>query len=66
MQDLTLSSRKEATAKGMVWFSIPSSRVDDIKTALNYVKQGAGQALPGLPLSNPTTRPYGCAIKYTS
>ncbi len=46
--------------------SIPSSRADDIKTAVNYVKQGVGQALAGQPLSNPTTRPYGCSIKYKS
>lgn len=46
--------------------SIPSSRVDDIKTAVNYVKQGVSQTLAGQALSNPTTRPYGCAIKYKS
>jgi len=44
--------------------SIPSSRADDVKTAVNYVKQGVSQALAGQPLSNPTTRPYGCSIKY--
>jgi len=46
--------------------SIASSRADDIKSAVNYVKQGITQALAGQPLSHPTTRPYGCSIKYKS
>ena len=46
--------------------SIPSSRADDVKTAVNYVKLGVSQALAGQTLSNPTTRPYGCSIKYKS
>ena len=46
--------------------SIPSSRAEDIKTAVNYVKQAVGQALAGQPLTNATTRPYGCSIKYKS
>ena len=46
--------------------SIASSRPDDIKTAVNYVKQGVREALAGQPLSNATTRPYGCSIKYKS
>ncbi len=46
--------------------SVPSSRPDDIKTAVNYVKQGVREALAGQPISNATTRPYGCSIKYKS
>ena len=46
--------------------SIPSSRAEDIKTAVNYVKQAVGQALAGQPLTHATTRPYGCSIKYKS
>ena len=46
--------------------SIPSSRADDVKTAVNYVKQSVAQALAGQPLSNPVTRPYGCSVKYKS
>ena len=46
--------------------SIPSSSADDVKKAVNYVKQGVTQALAGQALSNPTTRPYGCSIKYKS
>ena len=44
--------------------SIPSSRADDLKAAVNYVKQSVAQALAGQPLSNPVTRPYGCSVKY--
>ncbi len=46
--------------------SIPSSNPDDIKKAVNYVKQGLGEALAGKPISAATTRPYGCSIKYKS
>ncbi|RYF40903.1 MAG: thioredoxin family protein, partial [Comamonadaceae bacterium] len=46
--------------------SIPSSNADDIKKAVNYVKQGLGEALAGKPISAATTRPYGCSIKYKS
>jgi peroxiredoxin len=44
--------------------SIPSSRVGDIKTAVNYVRQGVRELLAGQPVSAATTRPYGCSIKY--
>jgi peroxiredoxin len=44
--------------------SIPSARVDDIKTATNYVRQGLGEALGGKPLSVATSRAYGCSVKY--
>ena len=46
--------------------SIPSARADDIKTATNYVRQGLNEALAGKPLSQATTRPYGCSVKYKS
>jgi peroxiredoxin len=46
--------------------SIASSRAEDVKTAVNYVKQGVTQALAGQPLSHATTRPYGCSVKYKS
>ena len=44
--------------------SIASSSADDIKQAVNYVRQGLSEALAGKPLSAATTRPYGCSIKY--
>ncbi|WP_200937556.1 thioredoxin family protein [Variovorax sp. Root473] len=46
--------------------SIASARVDDIKTATNYVNQALGEALGGKPVSMASTRPYGCSIKYKS
>ncbi len=46
--------------------SIPSSRIDDIKSAVNHVKQGVRQALAGQAIAPANTRPYGCSIKYKS
>ena len=46
--------------------SIPSSDPDDIKKAVNYVRQGLNEALAGKPISAATTRAYGCSIKYKS
>lgn len=46
--------------------SIPSARVDDIKTATNHVRQGLNEALAGKPISVAVTRPYGCSVKYAS
>ena len=46
--------------------SIASSRVEDIKTATNYVNQALGEAFGGRPISAATTRAYGCSIKYQS
>jgi peroxiredoxin len=44
--------------------SIPSSNADDIKKAVNYVRQGLNEALAGRPITASVTRPYGCSIKY--
>lgn len=44
--------------------SIPSTKVEDIRTATNYVRQGLNEALAGRPLSVATSRPYGCPITY--
>lgn len=46
--------------------SIPSSNTDDIPRAVNYIRQGLGEALAGKPISVATTRAYGCSIKYDS
>ncbi len=46
--------------------SIPSSNPQDIKKAVNYVRQGLNEALAGKPITAATTRPYGCSIKYKS
>ena len=44
--------------------SVPSARVDDIKTATNYVRQGLKETLGGKPISVASTRAYGCSVKY--
>ncbi|MDO9359709.1 MAG: thioredoxin family protein [Polaromonas sp.] len=44
--------------------SVPSARVDDIKTATNYVRQGLTEALGGKAISVASSRAYGCSIKY--
>jgi hypothetical protein len=46
--------------------SIASARVDDIKTATNYVKQSLGETAAGKPISAANTKPYGCSVKYKS
>ena len=44
--------------------SKPSAKIEDLKTATNYVRQGLNEALAGQPLSVATSRPYGCPITY--
>ena len=44
--------------------SVASARVDDSKTATNYVRQGLNEALAGKAISMANTRPYGCSVKY--
>ncbi|HEX7518153.1 MAG TPA: redoxin domain-containing protein, partial [Chthoniobacterales bacterium] len=36
----------------------------DIPSSTNYVKVALGEAMAGKTVSNPTTRPYGCSVKY--
>lgn len=38
----------------------------DIKTATNYVNQAIGEVLAGKPVSQASTRAYGCSIKYAN
>jgi peroxiredoxin len=38
----------------------------DIPTSTNYVKAALDESLAGKPISNPTTKPYGCSVKYKS
>jgi peroxiredoxin len=38
----------------------------DIATATNHVKVALNEALAGKPISQATTRPYGCSVKYGS
>ena len=46
--------------------SVPSARVDDIKTATNYVRQGLNETLGGKAISVASTRAYGCSVKYNN
>ena len=36
----------------------------DIPNSTNYVKVALDESLAGKPVSNPTTKPYGCSVKY--
>jgi peroxiredoxin len=44
--------------------SKPTSNPADIASATNYVNQAISEALAGKPVSTPTSRAYGCSIKY--
>ena len=43
-----------------------SPNPDDIPNSTNYVKAALDESLAGKPVSNPTTKPYGCSVKYKS
>jgi hypothetical protein len=36
----------------------------DVATATNYVSQALEEAMAGKPVTTPTSRPYGCSVKY--
>jgi hypothetical protein len=42
----------------------PTTDGADINGSKNYVSLALGEALAGKPVSNPSTRPYGCSVKY--
>ena len=44
--------------------SVPSSDAEDIAKATPYVKVALSEAMAGKPVSNTSTRPYGCSVKY--
>ena len=44
--------------------SIPSSDIADIPKARQYVRIGLGEVLAGKPVSDSSTRAYGCSLKY--
>jgi peroxiredoxin len=41
-----------------------SANPADVAGATNYVKSALAETLAGKPVSTPTTRPYGCSVKY--
>ncbi len=42
----------------------PTTDLADVNSAKNYVSASLQEATSGKPVSNPTTRPYGCSVKY--
>jgi hypothetical protein len=42
----------------------PSTEPADIPGSKNYVAQALSEAMAGKPVSQPTTTPYGCSVKY--
>jgi peroxiredoxin len=44
----------------------PTTRLEDLKTAKNFVDAALSEVVAGKPVSVKTSRPYGCTIKYSS
>jgi len=44
----------------------PTARTGDIKGATNYVDNALSELKSGKPVSTPTSRAYGCVVKYSS
>ena len=42
----------------------PTTDVNDVPGAANYVSLALQQAMAAKPVETPTTRPYGCSVKY--
>jgi AhpC/TSA family len=42
----------------------PTTDLEDIATARNYVSQALEESMAGKTVSVPVTRPYGCSVKY--
>lgn len=42
----------------------PTSRHSSVKDAKNYVRQALAEMKAGQPISETSTRPYGCSVKY--
>jgi len=42
----------------------PTTDVNDVPGATNYVNLALQQAMAGRPVETPATRPYGCSVKY--
>lgn len=43
---------------------MPTSRISDVAGARNYLAQALDEAMSGRPVSQPSTHPYGCTIRY--
>jgi alkyl hydroperoxide reductase subunit AhpC len=42
----------------------PTTDLEDVATATNYVTLALEEAMAGKQVQTPTTRPYGCSVKY--
>jgi peroxiredoxin len=42
----------------------PTTDLQDVQGATNYVSQALEESMAGKPVQTPTTRPYGCSVKY--
>jgi len=42
----------------------PSTNSADVATASNYISAALAEVMAGKPVTTPTTRPYGCSVKY--
>jgi peroxiredoxin len=42
----------------------PTTDLEDVPTAANYVNLALEQSIAGKQVETPTTRPYGCSVKY--
>ena len=42
----------------------PTTDLNDVPSATNYVSAALEQAMAGKPVATPVTRPYGCSVKY--
>lgn len=42
----------------------PTTDLADVNGATNYVSAALDESTSGKPVSNPTSRPYGCSVKY--
>ena len=43
----------------------PTTRLEDLKTAKNFVDAALTELAQGKPVSQTTARPYGCSVKYS-
>jgi hypothetical protein len=45
--------------------SKPTANPADIPGATNFITQSLGELKAGKPVSQPSTKPYGCSVKYS-
>ena len=42
----------------------PSTELEDVTTAKNFVRAALDEGMAGKPVTTPTSTPYGCSVKY--